>query len=192
MNESEKTRKHRKPPTAIGDEQPLLRVLVFEATRRGETLAALAKHLGVTYERIAQWRRKESHISNAHRHVHESAARYLGWPTVLVLAMAGTVGINDFVWPGLGSLEVRVAQDLARLRQDPFLGGFVPAELAAASPAVKLFVAFMFRQLTTPAGNEKQSYQWIRALHLAAIGNTDAQAQLNEFRQTAVQQSRIF
>lgn len=192
MNESEKTRKHRKRPPAIGDEQPLLRVLVFEAARRGETLTALAKQLGITYERLAQWRRNESQICNAHRAVHESAARYLGWPTVLVLTMAGTVGINDFVWPGLGSKEVRVAQDLERLRQDPFLGGFVPAELAEASPAVKLFVAFMFRQLVTTSAHEQLSYPWIRLMHLAAQGNTDARAQLNEFRQTAEKQFHIF
>lgn len=53
---TEKTRKVKRhnPPPVMGDEQPLLRALVFEATRRGDTLGLLAKHLGVTYERLAQ------------------------------------------------------------------------------------------------------------------------------------------
>ncbi|WP_309373360.1 hypothetical protein [Rhodoferax sp.] len=164
------------------DEQPLLRVLVWEATRRGETLATLAKQLGVTYERLAQWRRNEGLICNAHRDVHERAARYLGWPTVLVLTMAGTVGLQDFVWPGQGSLDARVARELGRLRQDPFLGGFVPAELAVAAPAVKLFVIFLTHELAGAAGRENQSYHWLRAMQLAAAGHAEAQAEMDTLR----------
>jgi hypothetical protein len=192
MEKVEKTGNRRNPTPVKGDEQPLLRVLVFEATRRGETLAALAKHLGVTYERLAQWRRNESHIGNASREVHECAAKYLGWPTVLVLTMAGKVGMQDFVWPGQGSLGARVARELELLRQDPYLGAFAPEELAVAAPAVKLFVTFLYRELTGDAGHEKQSYRWIRAMHLAAAGNTDAQAELEAFRRTAAQESHIF
>ena len=72
--------KRRNPPPITRDEQPLLRVLVSEATRRGDTLAALAKELGVTYERLAQWRRNDALIAKAHRSVHEKAATYLGLP----------------------------------------------------------------------------------------------------------------
>ncbi len=192
MKEDEKTRKRRNPRVAIGDEQPLLQVLVYQATRRGETLAALARQLGVTYERLAQWRRGEGLIGNANRDVLDAAAKYLGCPTVLVLAMSGTIGILDFVWPGQTSLDMRVAQDLERLRQDPFIGGFVPAELATAAPTVKLFVTFMFHQLTGDAGHEKRNYQWIHAMHLAAAGNVDAQADLEVHRRAAAQTSSIF
>lgn len=93
-----------------GTAQPLLRVLVWEAAQRGETLANLAKQLGVTYERLAQWRRNEAQICNAHRNVLENAARYLRCPTVLVLTMAGTVSLKDFVWPGADSVDTRVGR----------------------------------------------------------------------------------
>ena len=67
------------PPTS--DDPPLLRVLIAEATRRGDTLAAMARHLGVSYERVAQWRRRETNIGNASRPVLEAAGAYLGVPT---------------------------------------------------------------------------------------------------------------
>ena len=86
------TGKRGSPPPVLRDEQPLLRALVAEAARRGDTLAGLAKALGVSYERLAQWRRNVSAIRNAHGFVHENAARYLGVPTVLVLVLAGVVG----------------------------------------------------------------------------------------------------
>jgi hypothetical protein len=47
----------RNPPVVVHDEQVLLWILVAQATQRGDTLAKLAKALGVTYERLAQWRR---------------------------------------------------------------------------------------------------------------------------------------
>lgn len=192
MSEQDNKQKKRIPPTTELDEQPLLRVLVWEATRRGDTLTKLAQHLGVTYERLAQWRRKEGLISNAKREVHENAARYLGWPTALVLAMAGTVGLRDFVWPSQGSLDFRVARELERLRQDPFLGAFVPAELAVAAPAVKLFVIFLTHELADTPGQEKHAYHWLRAMQLAALGNADAQAELEVLRRSVAQEPSIF
>lgn len=189
MNKQEKEGTKRSPHPARGDEQPLLRALVSEATRRGDSLVKLAKHLGVTYERLAQWRRNAGLICNAHRDVHENAARYLRWPTVLVLSMAGTVGLQDFVWPSQDTLDNRVARDLERLRQDPYLGGFMPAELAAAAPAVKLFVAFLFHELTTDPADTKHSYRWIRALQQAVAGNVDGQATRSH---TAKQEPHIF
>jgi hypothetical protein len=189
MNEQEKEDTRRSPHPARGDEQPLLRALVSEATRRGDSLAKLAKHLGVTYERLAQWRRNAGLVCNAHRDVHENAASYLGWPTVLVLVLAGTVGLQDFVWPSQDTLDNRVARDLERLRQDPYLGGFMPAELAAAAPAVKLFVAFLFHELTADPAGTKHSYHWIRTLQQAVADNADGQATR---RQIEKQEPHIF
>jgi hypothetical protein len=189
MTEHKKAQKNRSPAL---DEQPLLRVLVFEATRRAETLSTLAKHLGVTYERLAQWRRNEGLISNAHRDVHERAARYLGWPTVLVLAMAGTLELQDFVWPGSDPLDMRVSRDLERLRQDPFLGAFFPTELATAAPGVRLFVCFLVRQLARDNAQDNQNYNWIRAAHLATAGHADGQAELNAIRRATPRDSSIF
>jgi hypothetical protein len=180
------------PPPLIRDEQPLLKVLVAEATKRGETLASLAKALGVTYERLAQWRRNDALISNAHRSVHENAAQYLGVPTVLVLMFAGTVGLQEFVWPAEDSLKARVGRELERLRQDPYLGPFVPRELAAASPAVKLFVTFLFHELDGGRAQGQPSYRWLKALHEAAIGSAQAQSELEILRTQATASRALF
>jgi transcriptional regulator with XRE-family HTH domain len=95
------------------DGHALLRMLTTKAAQRGDTLASLAASLGVTYERLAQWRRGESSIARARRTVHERAARYLGIPTVLVLAMAGLINLEEFIWPSRASLRERIARDLA-------------------------------------------------------------------------------
>jgi hypothetical protein len=75
-------------PSHSASDQPLLAALVAEATRRGESLTSLARALGVTYERLAQWRRGEDSIASAKRGVHENAAGYLGIPTVLDLTLS--------------------------------------------------------------------------------------------------------
>ena len=142
-------------------------MLVAESTKRGETLAALAKHLGVTYQRLAQWRRNDANIATAQRKVHVKAAKYLGLPTVLVLAMAGTIQLEEFVWPDKEPLRDRVNRDLECLRQDPHLGGFAPPELALCTPAVKLFVAFLYREMVGHPTPERRSYQWASDLRKA-------------------------
>lgn len=180
------------PPPLLRDEQPLLKILVAEASKRGETLASLAKALGVTYERLAQWRRNDAVIGNAHRSVHQKAAQYLGLPTVLVLAFAGWVGLHEFVWPGEESLKVRVDRELERLRQDPYVGPFVPRELASAAPAVKLFVTFLFHELDGGRAQRQPSYRWLAALHEAAIGNAHGQLELETLRRQATESRAFF
>ncbi len=103
-----------------------------------------------------------------------------------MLTMAGTVALQDFVWPGQGSLDARVAKELERLRQDPFLGAFVPTELAVAAPAVKLFVIFLTHELDDAPSREKPTYRWMRAMQLAAAGHADAQAEMDVLRATQV------
>ena len=103
------------PPAQL-DDHPLLRVLIAEATRRGDTLAAMAGALGVTYERVAQWRRKEANVSRASRGVLEAAAAYLDIPTAFVLCMVGILGIQDLLPLGRSSLEAHVKLELSRLR----------------------------------------------------------------------------
>ena len=192
MTENESRQKGRNKTTSPGEVQPLLQVLVWEATRRGETLAKLAQHLGVTYEHFAQWRRNESQICNAHRNVHEKAARYLGWPTVLVLTMAGTVSLKDFVWPDADTVETRVTRELERLRQDPYFGSFVPSELELAAPAVRLFVTFLYRQIVIDPEREKSGYAWVRFMRNAAAGDVDSQLDLQGPRQTGPNAKSIF
>lgn len=185
-------KKRRSPPPLTRDEQPLLRALVAEATRRGDTLAELAKALGVTYERLAQWRRGDAEISRATRSVHEKAAKYLGLPTVLILVMSGLAGLSDFVWPDKDSLRDRVTREIERLRQDPYIGAFVPAELAGAEPAVKLFVTFLFHELESGAGPGRSSARWLHALHQAAAGNVEGQLKLDVLRKQSLDSPSIF
>src|SRR5687767_3191094 len=91
------------PPTV--EDPPLLRVLIAEATRRGDTLSTMARHLGVTYRHVAQWRRREADVSKASRAVFEAAAAYLDVPTAYVLCMAGLVKATDFTYRGGLSLQ---------------------------------------------------------------------------------------
>ncbi len=186
------TGKRGSPPPIIRDEQPLLRVLVAEAGRRGDTLASLAKALGVSYERLAQWRRNASAIRNAHASVHENAAQYLGLPTVLILVLAGVVGLEQFVWPKRAPLGERVDRELERLRQHPFIGPFVPPQLASATPPVRLFVAFLFRELGGDTTAREPTYRWLTALHQAAVGNVEAQGELDALRNGGAQEQRLF
>lgn len=185
-----KTRKS--PPLLTSDEQPLLRLLVAEATRRGDTLAELAKVLGVTYERLAQWRRGAAQISKSTRSVHQKAASYLGLPTVLILVLSGMTELSDFVWPQRESLRTRLGREIERMRQDPYLGAFVPKELASAEPAIKLFVTFMFHELESGPRQAQSAYHWLSALHLASAGNRDGQLELQKLREAAIGSLRVF
>lgn len=185
-------RKPRNPPPAARDEQPLLQALIAEATRRGDSLAGLAKILGVTYERLAQWRRGDAAISRANRSVHEKAAQYLGLPTILILVMSGWGELKDFVWPHQDPLKDRVGRELERLRRDPFIGAFVPTELATAEPAIKLFVMFLFHELEAGPGHNRSAYQWLNALHLASAGNKEAQLELQRLREESARKQGIF
>lgn len=187
-----KTVERRNPPPVGRTEQPLLRVLVAEATRRGDTLVALAQVLGVTYARLAQWRRNEAVIGASQRVVFERAAAYLGLPNVLVLVLAGVINLEHFVWPKKGTISERVARELARLRQDSFLGPFVPQELETAEPGVQLFVAFLFHELSADAHRGAPSYRWLSSLHQAAIGNAQAQVELEALRTRSSQEAGLF
>lgn len=186
------TAKRKSPPPVVRDEQPLLRALVAEAARRGDTLAGLAKALGVTYERLAQWRRNDAAIGTAHRGVHEKAGIYLGIPTVLVLTIAGAIGLKDLAWPDKGTLSDRVSREMERLQQDPFVGQFVPPELASAAPAVKFFVLFLARELDGDARHGRAGYRWMMALHQAAAGHASGLLELEALRKEEIKRPDIF
>lgn len=165
-----------KAPPGIKDEQALLRALVAQAGRRGDTLSVLARALGVSYERLSQWRRGYADIRSAQASVHVRAGQYLGLPTVLILVLAGVINLEQFVWPAKDALPLRLAQELERLRQHPFLGPFVPPELTRAEPAVKLFVAFLFHELSGGPEGAVPSFRWLNALHQASAGNASSGA----------------
>lgn len=163
------TRKSIQDIPVTPDEQPLLRALVAEAARKGDTLASLAQALGVTYERLAQWRRGEGSIATAKRSVHEKAAGYLRMPIVLILALAGQIRAEDFVWPGRASLRERLAAEIERIKHDPHVGAFVPRELSAAPESVRLFVLFLCQELDVAGAGSGEQYRWMTALHRAVI-----------------------
>lgn len=160
---------------------PLLRVLIAEATRRGDTLAAMASALGVTYEHVAQWRRNDADVSKASRGVIEAAAQYLGVPTVMVLCLAGTIGLRDMMYPGRASRDAFVRQELARLRADPCFAGFFPDALLTAPPEIQQFVVTLYKEVSH-AGARDRNYEWMKSLHFAALGNVEAEAALASIR----------
>jgi transcriptional regulator with XRE-family HTH domain len=168
------------PPTT--EDPPLLRVLIAEATRRGDTLATMASHLGVSYERVAQWRRKEANIANANRAVFEAAAIYLGIPTAYVLCMVGLITVLDFTHPSRLSPHERVRRQLESLRQDPAFAGFFPESLRTADPAIQNFVLLLYRELGGVHSTPARPFEWMRTMNLAALGDLQAQAELAALR----------
>ena len=157
------------PPLLIRTQDRLMRSLVLQAQSRGDTLKALAQHLGVTYEQVASWRRGESHIRNSRREIHRRAAEYLGLPMVLVLVLAEVIGPDDFTWPADASLEARLERDLRALQCDPFFGAFVPEALASSSVELKLFVAMMYREDAGPGPSERGA-RWLEILERVVAG----------------------
>lgn len=131
--------------------QPLLTALIVKAEREGKTMQHLARVLGVSYARLNQWRRGESHIGNAQRSVHEHAARYLGLPVIFVRVLAQNIILSDLLWPDEGDLGLQVESGIQQLYDDCYIGGFVPPALLGASTPVKLFVLFLYRELNAPA-----------------------------------------
>lgn len=171
------------PPPLLMDEDPLLRILIAKAATQGQPLKTLAKELGVTYGRLAQWRREKSAMRSAHRSVHVRAARYLGVPTVLTLALAGVVGLEDFIWPESETLEARLRRDIEEMRHDPHVAPFLPRSLAVAPPDLKLFIAFLYRQLKGVDAPEREQ-PWLSSLHRAVVELTglDTATAAGEFR----------
>lgn len=164
----EEPRPRRSPPRVRECEQPLLALLVQEAAKRGDTLTQMAAALGVTYRRVAQWRRNEAYIKNAGRGVFQSAAKYLGLPVIWVLLHAEEVSLSDFDWPHSASLEDVVKREMERVRRDPVLGPLVPGSLMAANRSVRLFVVFLFHELERVTHTGKSYAQWLEELRSAA------------------------
>lgn len=150
---------------SIGNMQhPLVSLLTQEAATKGHSLTALAKELGVTYERFTQWRRAEADIGNAKRTVHEAAAMYLGIPPILVLGLCRKFELNDFVVPSCSPLEERLQIEISRLKSHQLLGGFVPRELDGADDSVQLFVVFLVRQLEARSATQAHWQSLMQAL----------------------------
>lgn len=177
--------------TAV-DTQPLIAALLATASRRGHKLTELARELGVTYERLAQWRRRPEDVASAGDSVYEHAARYLGLPAVLTMVLGGKIGLEHFVWPEAATLVDRLHREMSLIRQDRFIGGFAPRELTEASPPVQLFIAFLYAQLQTSEVSQGMGLPWIRALHQTVAGDVVLQDGLQKFSGQEVNRDRIF
>ena len=173
-------------------EQPLIRALIAHSHRRGESLAELAKHLGVTYERFSQWRRTPSAIANANESVFINAAQYLGVPIILVMVMAKRIELHQFVLPAPGTLEERVSRQLDELRQYPLLGGFVPKELADSPLPVQLFVLFLFHQLGHRGAQGDCGNRWLNNLQEVAANQVPPRARPDFAHPSTVGSGNIF
>ena len=146
----------------------MLRILVAKAAAQGQTLTSLAKELGVTYSRLTQWRREKFAMRSAHRSVHLRAARYLGVPTALTLALAGVVGLEDFIWPESETLEARLRRDIEEMRHDPHVAAFLPSSLAIAAPELQLLIVFLYRQLKGVDAPQREQ-PWLAGWHRAVV-----------------------
>ncbi|XAH25677.1 hypothetical protein AAFF27_10975 [Xylophilus sp. GW821-FHT01B05] len=124
----------------------MLELLVAEAIRRGDSLTDLARHLGVSYGRLAQWRRGEGSIRTAHPQVLTAAAHYLRIPKVLALAFAGYISLEDLQWPSPLAQEQRLHVELQLIAAHPMVGPFVPYSLGTAPLEIRAFVVFLFRE----------------------------------------------
>lgn len=90
---------------------------------------------------------------------------------VFVLALAGVIGIRDFVWPEAEPLEQRVRKELCDLLNDPFVGGFAPAGLGSAAPEVKLFILWLYRELRASRGSERRTQRWLTEMQRAVLAS---------------------
>lgn len=164
------------------DDHPLLRVLIAEATRRGDTLVEMATQLGISYRRVAQWRSKEASVSTASREVFVAAGRYLGVPTAFVLCLAEAIQLEDLTVQDSDSDSARVERDIQRMKNDPRFAGFVPDELHGAELKVKQLVLFMYRELSGAARWPDDVYgmfEWMRVLQQAVARTLESEENLS-------------
>ena len=174
------------------EEHPFMRLLMGEACRRGDTQATVASYLGVNEELLTQWSRREVSAGAAGREVHQKLASYLGFPTALVMVMSGSVGLGDFAWPSKDSMTERLAHGIKRLQAEHYMRAFVPTELAAADPAVQLFVTFLFHELEGGAPRTGNIYRWLSAFQKVASGNPEGSAEVEALEKQAKLRKSIF
>lgn len=182
----------RHTPDDTVDTHPLIAALVSTANRRGHRLGDLAKNLGVSYERLGQWRRRPAEISSAGADVYERAAKYLGIPIALVMAMGGQIRLSHFVWPAVTPIADRVAREVERLRHDESLGGFVPVGLSKADADIQLFVLFLYAQLRGQGGTYGMGLPWLNALHQAVTGEQMLRAAMKRASNSNSSDDRVF
>jgi hypothetical protein len=165
------------------EDPKLVRALLKEAVRRGDTIQSMAAALGCTCSYVRQMRsglRQPEHLSSDFA---ERSARYLGVPAALVKLLSGQLTARDFVWPRRND-EQDIEHCLNVLRDDPAVGAFVPDELSEAHPMVKLFVWQLYTECADihPAALRQlpRAFEYLQRAALVDVEYGDALAQLRE------------
>ena len=98
---------------------------------------------------------------------------YLDVPPILILALCRKFDLSDFVLPSGRTIEVRLHDEVRRVMQHKFLGGFIPREFADAGDSIQLLVVFLVRQIE--AKSESQMH-WTSVLQLMTNGKYEKTA----------------
>lgn len=140
-------------------EEPLIALLLKCAAKKEHSLAQLANEMGVSYQRLTQYRRGEAHLSNARKETLKNIGIYLDIPVVWVMLLSGDLGSQELSWPG-DAERGRIRRALELMQQDLWLGPLMPPELEHASLSIQQFVVLLYRQYNAGAANLDQA-QWI-------------------------------
>ena len=161
---------------------PLIRVLLKEANRRLQQMAAMCEALDCTYGYIAQLRCGHRRPENIGQGFAEKAAAYLGVPTAVVKLLAGRVTIEDFAWPQRSRTD-EVAACLQALRDDAVIGPLVPDALFEAAPQVQEFVWRLYEECSGqhPLGM-RELPRVLEYLQRAAMNEADFEAELADLQ----------
>jgi len=159
---------HEKPVQTVC---PVLELLLQRAAKNGHSQVQLAKAIGVSYQRLRQYRRGEAGLANALPSTLKKVSIYLDMPVVLLMVLAGRLGIQDMEWPG-DVQRGRLQQALLAMRHDPWVGPLMPAELEQGPASVQQFVLWLWGQYTvacnTAAGNA-YPMRWTDILAVLAV-----------------------
>lgn len=150
--------------------QPLLALLHARARLRGHSQNELARKIGVSYRRLAQWQSGEASLKSAQPGVLHAVAQYLDMPRAGVLAYVGLLTLDDFEQPAPLARDVFLHQEIERMRLDPVVGPFVPSAMSDMSYEVQAFILFLYRE--TGRGAPLEKAVWFNQLHTAVVATT--------------------
>jgi len=149
-------------------------MLIREAQLRGDTLVSLARQLGVSYRRFAQWHNASADIRAARPETFTNAAGYLQLPRITVLAYAGVLTLQDLAHPQPLARDVYLHREMEEIRKDPAIGPFMPPSLSQVPWEVQTFVAFLYHENRSSDAPERAN--WFRELQEAmTVAYHDAQ-----------------
>ncbi|WP_322997092.1 hypothetical protein [Castellaniella sp.] len=85
---------------------------------------------------------------------------------MLVLVLAGAITVQDLAWPEDSKtvLDQRIRGGIEQLRGDPIYGGAVPVELDEAHRSIKLFILFLYDQISEDMHTGERPIRWLTTL----------------------------